>query len=385
MAQLTCTIDRIDVIPLCPISWGNGDTKDVAMIQLTASNGLMAFGSSYTSAERVRACLEPYKGMLQGPFLLDQMLSHLKSKLDSGASKDEACTYSGLDIALWDLKGKMLERPVSQLLGGRVRDKIQAYASLEIPLPRSIPDREFEEKIEGALDLGFKAVKLYLPRFGYRDASRDLAGWQAYEESLIAYARKIVGPKIKLMLDAYGSAPDWPNGLEWALEAAELLGRYQFLWLEEPLPDTALEDFRSLSQQSPILITGCETFVGAAQFMKWNDAKAVSVVQPDSTLAGGVTTLAAIRDGVKPRGNIIPHGWNTAIGMAADLQVMSTVTNTKELQMVEYMPTAHLTDPIVKPFQLDESGYMAIPDGPGLGIDVDLDAIRNKTGIFKIG
>src|SRR5262249_19589250 len=135
---------------------------------------------------------------------------------------------SGIDIALWDVLGKVTRQPISRLLGGRHRDKIKPYGSLLMTEPAQMADR-----LAPALERGFKAFKIGWGPFGRRTSYLD--------EAIVAAARKAVGPDIELMVDAGGSDAYWPHGYKWAIETAHMLAEYGVVWFEEPLRPDDLE------------------------------------------------------------------------------------------------------------------------------------------------
>ena len=360
-------IESAKIIPLSPVSWGEGVTRDVALLELTAADGTSGIGSAYAGSDQVRKAWEAYR--------------HRPKSL--GEARGEMVpAMSAIDIALWDIKGKAAGEPVSELLGGRRRDRIQAYVTVDVPLEDK-PRDAFERVLRAAMGMGFKALKLCITGFGRRDESRTDSEWDLLEERLLAIAREIVGPDITLMLDVFGSDPRWSSGFEWALKTSRVLEDLDYLWFEEPLPPGATEDYVRLSRASGIAISGGEDFVALSEFEDWSVRRAVSILQPDCTRVGGLTPMRAIREAAfQANIDLVPHGWNTAVGFAADLQLQATTPRGK-LCMVEFMPTGHLTEPLrYDPFRLDRDGMIAVPTGPGLGIELDQDRVDRRTGVF---
>lgn len=130
---------------------------------------------------------------------------------------------SGIDIALWDLFGKITNQPVSRLLGGNYRTQIKPYGSLLFDEVEPL-----KEKLKAAMKNGFKAIKLGWKPFGRRDFQTD--------EQLVRTARETIGPDVELMIDAGGSEAFWPHGYKWALRTAQMLANYNVVWFEEALP-----------------------------------------------------------------------------------------------------------------------------------------------------
>jgi L-alanine-DL-glutamate epimerase-like enolase superfamily enzyme len=356
---------------MCPVSWGQGVTKDVALLELTTADGISGLGSAYTGSRQV---LEAWKTYRRNPETLHK------------AQDEMAIPMSAIDIALWDIKGKKTGKSISELLGGRQRDCILAYATVSLPLTTARPGDAFEQGVRSVMNLGFKAIKLSMAGFGHRNSTRSDLEWDSYEAALLTFAREIVGPEFTLMLDVYGSDPNWSGSFDWALKTARILEKLGYLWLEEPLPPTATEEYIRLSLASGIAISGGEDFIALKDFESWSAKRAVSILQPDCTRVGGLTPLHCIREAAHHHNiDLIPHGWNTAVGLAADLQFQAT-TPEGRLCMVEYMPARHLEEPLKHdPFGLDHEGMIAVPTGPGLGVELDNDRVEDGVGVFDCG
>jgi D-galactarolactone cycloisomerase len=362
-------VQKARIIPLSPVDWGEGVTKEATLLELTTNAGVTGLGSAYAGPSELLEALEAYH---QSPELLNKV-------------QDNRITpNSAIDIALWDIQGKIAQKPISDLLGKRQRDRILAYATLELHITRAQKAGVFEHRIRALTDLGFKAIKLALNGFGHRDSSKSDQEWDAYETAVLSHTREIVGPDFTLMLDVFGSDPEWPFNYDWALRTAKKLEELDFLWFEEPLAPTALEDFTKLTKATKIAVSGGEDFILLKDFEKLATGKSLNIIQPDCTKMGGLTPIHAIKTLANQNSiDLIPHGWNTAVGLAADLQLMAT-TPKGRLCMVEFMPTWHLMDPLNNdPFALDQDGKIKVPVGPGLGVELNNDMIENQSGVFN--
>jgi L-alanine-DL-glutamate epimerase-like enolase superfamily enzyme len=154
-----------------------------------------------------------------------------------------------------------------------------------------------------------------------------------------------------------------------------MLAGYDIDWFEEPLAPDALEDFVALRRDSPLPITGGETLTRRQAFQPWLERGAFDIVQPDVTKVGGISEERRIGWMAEEHGaKFIPHGWNTALGLAADLQLASAFAHT---DLVEYIVgSAYIDEITAGGWTLDADGMLAIPNGPGLGVTVDLDALE---------
>lgn len=158
-----------------------------------------------------------------------------------------------------------------------------------------------------------------------------------------------------------------------------MLADYNVYWFEEALRPDDLDDFVLLRRNSPVPIAGGEVLTRRQSFAPWLRAGALDIVQPDVTKVGGISEerrIAWMADECGIR--FIPHGWNTALGLAADLHLAAAFPRT---DMVEYLAGSPFIDDLpVNRWRLDENGMLPVPDGPGLGIALNLDMVERHTG-----
>jgi D-galactarolactone cycloisomerase len=334
------------------------------LVIVRTDEGLTGTGSVFTNAGLVRAALAVMEPLYRGenalePERVSEKLHQHTFWLGRGGSLTH--TISGIDIALWDILGQATAQPVGRLLGGRYRDRVRPYASLLMDQPEPLA-----EHLRQIAERGFRAFKIGWGPFG-RDNDR-------LDEHIVRAARDAVGADAQLMVDAGGSDAFWSNGLKWALRAADMLASNNVTWFEEPLKPDALDDFVLLRRQAPLPIAGGEVLTRRQAFAPWLQAGAFDIVQPDVTKVGGISEERRIGWMAQEYGaRFIPHGWNTAIGLASDLHLASAFPDT---DLVEYIDGSPYVDEIVtEPWRLDDDGMLAIPNRPGLGIQLDPDAI----------
>jgi len=339
------------------------------LIAVHTDEGVVGVGSVCSSDALVKGALTVLEPMLLGETALEP--ERVSEKLHQNTfwmGRGGAITHaiSGIDIALWDILGKVTGQPVGRLLGGRYRERVQPYASLLMDEPEKL--RDTLQRIKGQ---GFRAFKVGWGPFGRRDAATDRA--------IVEAAREAVGPECKLMVDAGGSDAYWRNGYNWALRTAKMLADYDVHWFEEALNPDHLDDYVRLREHSPVPISGGEVLTRRQAFLPWIEKGALDIIQPDVTKVGGISEERRIAWWAEEHGiRFIPHGWNTALGLAADLHLASAVPGT---DMVEYIAGSPFIDEIVaEPFQLDDEGWLNIPDKPGLGVELNPDAVARFTG-----
>jgi len=158
-----------------------------------------------------------------------------------------------------------------------------------------------------------------------------------------------------------------------------MLSDYGVYWFEEPLPPDNLSEYLLLRKNAPLPIAGGEVLTRRQSFVPWIREGALDIVQPDVTKVGGISEERKIAWMAEENGiRFIPHGWNTALGLAADLHLASA---NRDTDLVEYLTGSPFIDDLVeRKWELDESGMLQVPDGPGLGIFLNLDAVERHTG-----
>ncbi|MEW5974920.1 MAG: mandelate racemase/muconate lactonizing enzyme family protein [Acidobacteriota bacterium] len=342
------------------------------LIAVLTDEGQIGWGSAFTSEDLVRGALGVLRGFYEGenalePERINERLHQNTFWLGRGGSITH--TISGIDIALWDLLGKATGQPVGRLLGGRYRSRVRPYASLLMTEPERMADLLLPRKAQG-----FRAFKIGWGPFGRRDAATDKA--------IVRAARHAVGPDCQLMVDAGASDAFWAQDYKWALKTAHMLAEYGVAWFEEPLPPDALEDYVALRRQALIPIAGGEVLTRRQSFKPWLQSGAFDIVQPDVTKVGGISEARRIAWMAADNGaRTILHGWNTAVGLAADLQFASAFANT---DLVEYLTGSPFIDEITtRPWRLDADGMLEIPEQPGLGIEIDLKALESLSGVTR--
>ena len=335
------------------------------LIELITDEGVTGLGSVYSTGPLVMQSVELMKPLLIGSSAIDPAAVSEKLHQNTfwlGRGGPITHTISGIDIALWDIFGKIARQPISRLLGGRHRETIKPYGSMLMSEPKLMRD-----KIQAGLERGFKAFKIGWGPFGRENAKVD--------ESIVAATREAAGDEVELMVDAGGSDSFWPHGYKWALQTVRMLAEYKVVWFEEPLRPDDIDGYCLLREHSPIPITGCEVLTRRQAFIEWIERGAVDYIQPDVTKVGGITEQHRIGQYADDHSILmVPHGWNTAVGLAADLHLVAAAGNAR---WVEYITPAQYIEPMLaKPPQLDADGMLRIPDGPGLGFEWDPDGIK---------
>jgi L-alanine-DL-glutamate epimerase-like enolase superfamily enzyme len=361
---------KIVSVEVCPLTgatvdggWPQGHEPQENLHTLLAVRtdaGLTGWGSCFTSGKLVVGAVELLWPLLKGesavePERVSEKLRQSSFWQGRGGSVEHA--ISGIDIALWDLMGQACGQPVSRLLGGDYRRTIKPYGSILFDEPDAL-----RASLESVVSRGFKAIKMGWRPFGRRD--------RAFDELLVRTARQAVGDGVELMVDAGGSEQFWPHGANWARNTAAMLADYAIAWFEEPLPPDDIDGYAALTAVSPVPIAGGEVLTRRQSFRPWIERRAVDILQPDCTKNGGLSESRRIAWLAADHNvQVVPHGWNTAIGLAADLQFSAAIPVAR---YVEYLtPCAYIDELVSEPFLLDAHGHLLIPSAPGLGVTID--------------
>jgi L-rhamnonate dehydratase len=264
---------------------------------------------------------------------------------------------SGIDMALWDIKGKALNLPVWKLLGGGFHSKIRAYASI---LFGNTPE-ETGERGRRLVGRGFTAVK-----FGWGPLGRD----EATDLALVREARTGVGARTDLMIDA-GLCYDTKT----AMQRAKQFEEFHPFWFEEPLQPDNYEGYRRLSESTTIRIAAGEEESNRTSYVELMDKGKIDVVQVDLTRCGGFTEAIKIASLAADRGlPCVNHGFTTYINIASAVHFLNSIPNSFIMEYVVEEETK-LRDEITFQDLVAVEGYVKIPQAPGLGVKLNPEAI----------
>ena len=262
---------------------------------------------------------------------------------------------SGIDIALWDIKGKVEGKPVCELIGTPRRDRVRAYASMLMPEEPG----EVRERVSELRGQGFTAVKLGWGPLG-QDAGKDV--------ELAAAAVEGAGEGGTILIDAglgYG------RDAKTAIGVAEKLQELGVFWLEEPFEPDEYEAYAELADAAEIRVAAGEQDTTLWGFRELIERGHVDLVQPDVTRCGGITEMLRIAEFAHERGvETVPHAWKSGIIKAASLHVNAVLPDAlfQEYCVAETPINTLLTK---QRLPIDDEGFVAVPSGPGLGVDLD--------------
>ncbi len=344
--------------------------QDALIVRIETDAGITGIGEVDSSPMAVKGAIEgPYSHAITsglGDLILGEdpletekiWYKMYVANIYAGRSGIGFHAMSGIDMALWDIKGKALGQPIWKLLGGGFHKKIRCYASsLFGATPKATRDlaRRFR-------DQGFNAVK-----FGWAPMGQN----EANDIALVREGRKGLGDDADLMIDA---------GLVWdsktALQRANAFAEYKIFWLEEPLRPDNYEGYRRLAENTPIRIAAGEEESGRQSYLDLMDRGKIDVVQIDLTRCGGFSEGMKIASLAWDRGlPVANHGFTTYINVMAALHWLNSIPNALICEFVAEEKT-NLREQITRQTLRAKDGYLAVPEEPGLGIALNENAVR---------
>ena len=329
-----------------------------SLIRVHTDSDLVGLGSVYSHPDLVRLIVE---GQLR-PALVGEDPSRIEGlwkrcyKLTRWYGRKGAAVSAlgGIDIALWDLRGKVAGKPISALLGAS-RSRVPAYAS-GLLWKRDPADLEQEAKRH--VEEGYRAMKMRLGRH-----------W-GYDCVALAAVRKAIGHEVQLMVD--GNARYSLDG------ASRMIPRFReahIFWLEEPFPPEDPDSFREFRRSlSWVPLAAGENEFGEQGFRELIDPEIVQIVQPDCCRCGGLTPALRIAERAKAKGlQVAPHTWSDAVALVANMHLVAATPHALTVE-VDRTGNPFIDDLLTEPLQFEE-GTIAVPDGPGLGIELNEEVV----------
>jgi L-alanine-DL-glutamate epimerase-like enolase superfamily enzyme len=279
---------------------------------------------------------------------------------------------SGVDIALWDIAGKVARMPVYRLLGA-CRDRVEAYASGGFYQEGKSAD-DLAGEAEGYRAQGFRGMKMKIGRnpstqthLRHLAANSRLCEVEPEEDiARVAAVRKALGPKAKLMVDANCA---WSPAM--AIEMGRALEPYRLYWIEEPVATDDIDGSARVAAALATPVAGYETEIGLYGFRELIARGAVDIVQPDLAWSGGFSECRRIAALAQAHHLMVaPHAFAGAVLLAASLHFAAATPNALALEF-DRNPNGLRDELLKEPFQIDADGTIPLPERPGLGIELD--------------
>lgn len=342
--------------------------RDALLVKITTDSGLVGWGET-ADVGGTRGIIEDHlKTILVGA----NPLEHRKLWRQLwGANFGDGRAVAAVDIALQDVRGKALGQSIADMHGGRLRDRVTAYAAAMNYTEGVRPEDQHPAEAAALAKRGFRAMKLRTGRFEPR---RDLA--------VLARVRDAVGPEIRLLTDGNGAFT-----LPAAIKFGKELEKLDFYCFEEPLPQGLnYAGYDELARTLDIAIAGGEVLDSRAAAREHLLKRSFDIIQPDCSLCGGITEVLFIGEMARLFSvQCLPHCWAGAIAIAATLQVLALLPNAswgfsadEPMLELDTYENPFRDEIVAKPFELKQ-GQLEIPNGPGLGIEIREDVVRKYT------
>jgi D-galactarolactone cycloisomerase len=341
-------------------------TRSSCIVEIRTDAGITGWGECYGPAAVAKAAIETQLGprvVGRDPFDVEVVWEDLYNRIkDYGLTGITIAAISGIDIALWDIMGRAIGKPVHKLIGGAYRRELVPYAT---GLYFIDMDRLIEEAVEEAreyVEQGFRAIKM---KIGLGDLKKDAAR--------VGAVRDAIGPDILLAVDA-NHCFSVPN----AIRLGRMLEAHDILWFEEPISPEDHDGYVEVSRALDMAVAG-----GENDFTRWGfrdiiARKAMDIVQPDLCAAGGFSECRKIAALASAFGvECVPHAWGSVIGLAATVQFLAALPDQPPAfrpmpTMLEFEQTPNpLRDHLAREPIVQHNGVVAVPQGPGLGIEID--------------
>lgn len=343
--------------------------RRICIVKITCDTGHVGWGEGYGPASIIKTGIEHLT-----PFVLGQSPMETETiwnvmyrrTLDFARSGVLVSAMSAIDVALWDLKGKILELPVYTLLGGRKRDTITPYATGMYFMAGVDMETRLTHEAQQYVEMGYRAMKMKVG-LGIEEDIEN-----------VRLVRKAIGPKVKLMIDA-----NHAYNLREATLLANAVEDADIYWFEEPISPEYYDQYAELRSKTTIPIAGGECEYLRFGFQKLLKSGSVDIVQPDICASGGLTEAKKIAVLASVYGvEVVPHTWGTGIAIAAaahfvaNLETMPGRLNTPQC-LLEYDRTENpLREELTCTDMQFNDGVLKVPDAPGLGFEVNEEALN---------
>lgn len=346
-------------------------TRNTCLVEIETSDGLVGWGECYGPSAVAKSFIETQLApqiIGRDPYDVEVIWEHLYNRIkDYGQTGMAIAAISGIDIALWDLIGKACGKPIHKLTGGAFRSEVEAYATGLYFIDMDHVTEEAVEEAQAFVEQGFKAIKM---KIGLGSLRRD------YER--VAAVRNAVGSDVRLMVDA-NHCFSVPN----AIRMGRMLEELNIDWFEEPISPEDVDGYVEVTRALDMAIAG-----GENDFTRWGFRdkivrKAMDIIQPDVCAAGGISECKKIATLATTHGvECVPHAWGSSVGLAATIQFLASIPD---------QPPCLVPHPPLLEFEQEENpfrdhlatvpihqnnGIVAVPDGPGLGIEIDRSIIE---------
>lgn len=347
-------------------------------VKVHTDGGLVGLGEcgAWAYQEATVSVLKQMEKMILGqdPLRTEFIWNALSRNLHFRGSVTQSA-LSGIDIALWDLKGKYFQVPCYELMGGKVREKIKIYVNA-----RARDARGMAEEAKKLADQGFQSIRFSIghPKDENGRCGENFTSLVTRVEGIMKAVREAVGWNVDVAIECHrGMRPAE------AIELGRVLRPYRPYFYEDPIPDN-LEAMRQVIRGCDIPVATGERFINPAEFDSLMTTTDVRYIRPDMCVSGGLTAGKKIAAEAEVRGvYVIPHNPLGPVSTAACLQLDACIPNFEVQEYPMANGVCRLDKEMKTPFHV-ENGYIRLPEGPGLGIELidDIDTVFPFQGSY---
>jgi len=357
--------------------------RSAAFIEILTESGPIGIGETYIGysfPEVVPTVVEFFKPILVGqtvddiPELWRRMYRCGNSWCRVGLG---VAVINGIEAALWDLKGKLLDQPVHALLGGAKHERLPCYATGG---PANYPKEKLARKMDHYFSLGFRGLKVGAGSFSAESGwfvPADTKEAADFEAEKVAFMRSHAGPDAWLMLDAHmDNSPGATWSLETALAVARAVEPFNLVFFEELLPYTDPWGYAELARSTTVPVAGGEFLTATYEWRVFINQDSFDIGQPDASFTGGLGGVLTVAQLLEQRGRkIATHAWGAGGSLMQNVHAGFAASNTRILEVPPDYAGLH-TDVLDGAFIMKD-GHVLPPDRPGLGI-VLTDEIKRR-------
>jgi L-alanine-DL-glutamate epimerase-like enolase superfamily enzyme len=360
------------------------DARNLLLVEIITDEGITGVGESasfggplISTKTIVEKELKPYL-IGEDPLNIERLWEKMfRRSFFHGRRGIILSAMSGIDVALWDIMGKKANLSLYKLLGG-YRDKVRAYASIGYYQVSKDLDKLASEAL-ACVKRGFTAVKIKIGRntFGAVGASEpsvfDRSDLCVGDEDVerVAAVRKAIGNDVDLLVDANCAWKPYT-----AIKMARRLEEYNIYWLEEPVVPDDIDGSAIVAAAIDTPIAGYETEYTRYGYRELVSRRAVDIVQPDVIWVGGITEarkIAALASCYNMQ--CVPESFASAVAIFANLHFIASIPN-GELLELDQTPNPLREELVTKPLKIDDKGYVRLPEGPGLGLELNRETVE---------
>ena len=349
-------------------------------VKVETDEGISGFGEATINfhPQSVVGMIQDLKGYLIGedPQRIEYLWQSMFRDLFMRGGPTHCAAISGIDMALWDIKGKYYNAPVYQLLGGLARDRVRLYGHIQYKSDEDVVRNVLALKEDGCTMIRFRG-------FHNMDVVRQFDYAKGVEEHIhvLALMRKTLGDDVDIIVECHGR-----YDLEWAIKMCKLAEPYRPFFIEDPIRQENLSLMAAIRQQTPLPLATGERSHNKWDFRELIANRLIDYARPDVCHCGGISEMKKIAAFAEVYGvQLVPHNTQGPLAYAACMHAAFSIDNVSVVEASFANPFVRINPKgtmFAKPWPTVENGYALPPKGPGLGVEVNEEALEEATANF---